>query len=388
MDPASRCAYTPPDTMETLRRGFDSPEELPRRSKRCSVGIVGSGNAAHSLSAYLTALGHGVHLYVRDPLKARAMEARGHVVATGKLEGAYRLEGVTSNPEELARRCQTIFLATTTDAYGDVARALAPALGPGHELILFSGKFGGSLLVDHTLKQLGIEGVEVVETDALFASRIQGDASIWVRGIKKWNLYSAPTRSRTRRCGAILERYFSGLEPADNAVQRGVTDFGALAHPLTMLVNMNRVDRQEPFLFYCDGFTERTVGLLERMESEFRGVARAYGTDLIPAADLLNRYYSCNRSSLLEAMRSVPNYRTSYAPTTLDHRYLKEDVGCTLVPLQALARVAGLATPMIDSVLNLAEVLLAQDFQAEGRTLERLGLAGKTQGEISEYLAS
>lgn len=374
--------------METLRRGVNDPEPHRRSTRRATVGIVGCGNAAHSLTAYLSALGHGVRLYVRCPDKALALDARGYVVASGKLEGAYRLEGVTSDPLELARHCQTIFLATTTDAYADVARALAPALRPGHELILFSGKFGGCLVVDHVLRQAGVGGVEVVETDALFASRLQNDASIWVRGIKKWNLYSAPTRSRTRRCGAILERYFSGLEPADNAVQRGVTDFGALAHPLTMLVNMNRVDRQESFLFYCDGFTERTVGLLERMESEFRAVARAYGTDLLPAAELLNRYYSCNQASLLEAMRSVPNYRTSYAPDTLDHRYLREDVGCTLVPLQALARLAGLSTPMVDSVLNLAGVLLEQDFTGQGRTLQRLGLHDLSQAEILAYLNS
>lgn len=374
--------------METLRRGVNDSEALPRRTRRASIGIVGAGNAAHSLAAYLTALGHGVRLYARDRRKARAIDARGHIVATGKLEGAYRLEGVTSDPIELARECRTLFVATTADAYEAVARDLAPALRPGHELILFSGKFGGCLVVDHVLEQQGVRGVEVVETDALFASRLQQDASIWVRGIKKWNLFSAPTRSRTRRCGSILERYFSGLEPADNAVQRGVTDFGALAHPLTMLVNMNRVDRQESFLFYCDGFTERTIGLLERMESEFRSVARAYGTDLIPASDLLNRYYSCDQDSLLHAMRSVPNYRTSYSPTTLDHRYLCEDVGCTLVPVQQLARLAGLATPMVDSVLNLAGVLLDRDFAATGRNLERLGLGGKTRLEILEYLNS
>ncbi|MCE7872931.1 DUF2338 family protein [bacterium CPR1] len=358
------------------------------RPRYDSVGIVGGGNAAHSLAAHLSALGHAVHLFVRDEAKARAIRSRGHVLATGKLEGAYPLENVTTSGVELARSCRTLFLATTTDAYAEVAQALAPGLGEGHELILFSGKLGGCLVVDHALKQQGVAGVEVLETDALFASRLQQDASIWVRGIKKWNLYTAPTRSRTRRCGPILERYFSGLEPADNPVQRGVTDFGALSHPLTMLVNMNRIDREESFLFYCEGFTERTVVLLEQMESEFRAVARAYGTDLVPAEELLNRYYGSRGNGVLEAMRNVPNYRTSYAPTTVDHRYLREDVGCTLVPLQALGRLAALSTPMIDSVINLAAVLLGEDFSATGRTLARMGLGGLSAGEIREYLGS
>ncbi|MEW6283554.1 MAG: NAD/NADP octopine/nopaline dehydrogenase family protein [Candidatus Eremiobacterota bacterium] len=346
------------------------------------MGIVGAGNAAHSLAAYLASLGHSVHMLARNPLCAEILRARGRVFATGKLEGVYRLSHATCDPERIAGECRTVFVATTTDAYAEVAARLAPHLTPEHELILFSGKLGGCLEVRHVLDRHGVSGVTVLETDALFASRLQQDGSIWIRGIKKWNLYCSPTRSQTRANGAILERYFSGLEPADNAVQRGVTDFGAMAHPLTMLVNMNRVDRQESFLFYCEGFTERTVRLLEAVEGEFRAVARAYQTDLIPAPELLNRYYGCCTSSLLEAMRSVPNYRTSYAPLSLEHRYLREDVACTLVPLQALARVAGVDTPVVDSVLNLACVVTGEDFARTGRSLARLGLDGLDRSQI------
>ncbi|WP_067676683.1 NAD/NADP octopine/nopaline dehydrogenase family protein [Nocardia miyunensis] len=143
-----------------------------------------------------------------------------------------------------------------------------------------------------------------------------------------------------------------------------------------MIANANQVDRQQPFKFYYEGFTERTITLLERMEHEFHTVAAAYDTNLISMSQLLARYYGCETTSLLDAMRSVPNYRHSLAPDTLDHRYLTEDVPCTLVPLFGLARVAGLSTPMLDSVVHIASVLCGEDFLSTGRTLTRLGWDG------------
>lgn len=146
------------------------------------------------------------------------------------------------------------------------------------------------------------EQVTVCETDALFASRLQQNESLWVRGIKKWNLVCTPQRKNLDKVLPLMQDMFPGLLPADNIVQRGLSDFGALAHPLTMIANMNRVDRADPFLFYCEGFTDRTIVLMETLEKEFQSVAKAYNTKLLPAKGWLKNYYGCDDSSLLKAI--------------------------------------------------------------------------------------
>ena len=55
---------------------------------------------------------------------------------------------------------------------------------------------------------------------------------------------------------------------------------------------------------------------------------------------------------------------------------------CGLVAMSALGAAAGVATPVIDGLVALTSAMLRRDFRAEGRTLQRLGLAGKTVAEI------
>lgn len=352
---------------------------------RC-CGIVGAGNSAHALASYLVQQGHDVHIYARNPDKVSHLKNEGAVRATGRVEGTFPLCSVGSQPREFVEACPTIFVCTTTMDYPDVVAQLGPYLTSGQEVILFSSKFGGSLLVEQQLLGMRRLGVKVVETDALFACRLQPDGSVWVRGMKGWTLFSSPRRSQTESNKEIVGRFFPNLEPADNLVQRGLTDFGALTHALTVLININNIDRKNSFLFYHEGFTERTVALLERMEKEFQAVAQAYDTSTLPASQILNRYYGCETSSLLEAMRTVPNYRFSVSPESLHTRYLHEDVPCTLVPVSQLARLAEVPVPVTDSVIAMASVISGEEFMETGRTLERLGWGDFGAGEIRQWM--
>lgn len=350
------------------------------------VGVVGTGNSARALACYLASRGHEVHLLTRHIERFPWLTARRSLTATGRIEGTFALGGVTDEARRFAAAVGTVFLATVTTAYREVSARLAPHLDRGHRVVLFSSKLCGSVEVEHALREHGVRGVPVLETDALFACRIQDDESIWVRGFKGWTLFSGPRRSVTHAWAPLMRGYFPGLEAARNVIQRGLTDFGALAHPTTMVANMNRVDRKEPFLFYQDGFTEKTVAVLEEVEKEFRAVAHAYDAPLVAMKDLLDRYYGCDPSSLLTAMRTVPNYRLSWAPTTLDHRYLKEDVSCTLVPMEQLARKAHVELPVVRSIVQMACDLTGEDLVARGRTLERLGWEQRSHAEIVRWI--
>lgn len=346
------------------------------------VAIVGAGNAAHSLACLLSSRGFYPHFLVRSPDKVRELAERKTIKSTGKIEGEFSIVEATAEPAAMLDKCATIFVATTTGCYGEIARRLAPHLREHHEVILFSSKFGG---VCEFKTALGHRNTypALMETDSLFASRLQDDGSIWIRGFKSWNLYTSYNKSQTQRNAAVMRRFFPGLEEAENVVQRGLTDFGAFAHALTMITNMHNVARGDDFLFYYEGFTERTLVIMEQLEQEFRAIARAYETEIIPMKELLNRYYGCDTSgNLLQAMRTVPNYQFSKAPNTLDHRFIEEDVSCSLVPIQALARKANLDTPIVDSVVNISSVLLGRDFKNEGRTLAKLGWNGMSHAEI------
>ena len=90
------------------------------------------------------------------------------------------------------------------------------------------------------------------------------------------------------------------------------------------------------------------------------------------------------------------NYTTGYseapgflgikAQSSLDNRYLTEDVGYSMVFFTDLARSLGVATPVMDAVVQIASVVLGRDFRAEAaRTMQSLGLAELSPEELRRY---
>ncbi|WP_203612365.1 NAD/NADP-dependent octopine/nopaline dehydrogenase family protein [Amycolatopsis sp. SID8362] len=336
------------------------------------IGVVGAGGEGRAVAAHLAARGLPVHLYTRDLAAVAGIARRREIVARGALEGRFPLREVTSDPAGLGGRA-VVLVATVTTAYPEVAARLAPHLSAGQVVVLFSSKLCGSVEFAHALAAAGAPEVDVVETDALFAGRPAGTEGVTVLGAKGWNLISGSSPAAVARQAGLLREWFPMLEIARNPVERGLHDFGAVAHVPIALANLGTIDRAEELLFYVDGVSARTIALLERTEAEFALVARAYGARLLPMTEVLDRYYGCAATTLLDALRTVEPYRTIAAPTSLDHRFLTEDIRSTLVPLQALARCAGVATPVVDAAITIMSVLGGEDFRRTGRTLGRLG---------------
>ncbi len=59
-----------------------------------------------------------------------------------------------------------------------------------------------------------------------------------------------------------------------------------------------------------------------------------------------------------------------------------EDVPTGLIPMSAIGEAAGVETPAIDALIAIVRTMTGKDFLAEGRSLERLGLAGMDATQI------
>ncbi|WP_024873944.1 NAD/NADP octopine/nopaline dehydrogenase family protein [Saccharomonospora piscinae] len=354
-----------------------------------SLGVIGAGAEGLALAAYLSSASHRVHLYTRDPRRIAGVTRDGRIRARGTIEGEFPVSSVTDDIGTVVRRCSVMFVATVTTAYLGVARELARHLSGRHTVVLFSGKLCGCAEFTTALAGAGSEDADVIEMDALFAARPDGDRGVRVHGFKRWTLFSGLTQRVTDRHADFLREMFPGVEPAANVIERGLADFGAVAHAPITLANISRIDRGEQVLFYREGLSERTIVLLEALSAEFHAVGRAYSADVPPPAELLDLYYGGRRDGgVLETMRTMPVYRAIFAPTSLDHRMLREDVASTLVPLSELARRAGVPVPVTDAIVTFVSVLAGENYRSTGRTLARLGWERLSGRQILQRIQS
>ncbi|HQB08100.1 MAG TPA: NAD/NADP octopine/nopaline dehydrogenase family protein, partial [Rectinema sp.] len=70
------------------------------------------------------------------------------------------------------------------------------------------------------------------------------------------------------------------------------------------------------------------------------------------------------------------------APRSIDHRYIWEDVPMSLVPMASMAAMYSIETPAINLIIDLANLMLGQDYKANGRTVHSLGIEGMSVEEL------
>ena len=68
------------------------------------------------------------------------------------------------------------------------------------------------------------------------------------------------------------------------------------------------------------------------------------------------------------------------------HRYITEDIPYGLVPLAYLGDLAGVPTPIMDAMIDLASTVNHVNYRKEGMTLEKLGLGGRKVEEIQSMI--
>ena len=96
--------------------------------KTYDIGIVGAGNSAHALAAYLSSKGHRITIYARRRESLSHVLRDGFVRAKGKLEGEFPVAQVVNSFKELCDSSPIILLATVATAYTEIVQGMAPFL--------------------------------------------------------------------------------------------------------------------------------------------------------------------------------------------------------------------------------------------------------------------
>jgi opine dehydrogenase len=211
---------------------------------------------------------------------------------------------------------------------------------------------------------------------------------VW--GLKQRLAAAAFPGSRT---GELLEAIAPSFPieviPAESVLQIALSNMNMVVHCLTLLLNVGRVEASGgAFRFYTDGVTPTTGKLMESLDAERRQVGKAYGLELASAVEWVKAAYALEGDSLYELLSKNPAYagHGNDAPKEVRHRYVTEDVPNLLVPLEDLARSAGIEVPVTTSLITLWNLALDEDFRSSGRRLESMGLAKLAPKEVQAVL--
>jgi opine dehydrogenase len=287
-----------------------------------------------------------------------------------------------------------VMLVVPSIAHEHYAKALAPILKPELPVFLNPGHTGGGLHFVHELRKAGYhEDLQTCETVTLtYIARMEGPATV--------GIYSYV---RCLRCGAFpgkflarllpnLKSLYPEVIPSSSVLETALSNMNAVFHPPGMLMNAGWIESTGgDFMFYKEGITEAVGHVVEAVDQERMEVACALE---VPARPFLETFHDAGLTtdealasgSISRACRESEPNRTIKSPPSLDDRYVHEDVGFGLVPMSALGRLAGVPTPTIDALIQLAEAATGIPYAESGLTLDKMGLAGLQPLELPDFL--
>ncbi|MBU1227717.1 MAG: NAD/NADP octopine/nopaline dehydrogenase family protein [Actinobacteria bacterium] len=329
--------------------------------------------------------GATVALWNRTASHIAVLRARGGVEVEGEVEGFGRISLITDDLEQVLRSAHLVMVCVPAFAHRDLAECCAPYLCDRQIVVLNPGRTFGALEFSRGLQASGCTtGVLVAEAATnLMTARSTGPAQSHIARIKHAVPVAALRAESTPEVVTALGEWYPQFTPAVNTLETSFANVGAVIHPAITLLNAARIENdQGRFEFYMDGISPRVAEVLAAVDRERQAVAALLGVQVPSLVEWLASAYRATGSDLFEAVRANVGYRGITAPSTLEHRYIVEDVPMSLVPIASAGKAFGLNTRAIESLILLAGLIMDTNYWTRGRTLETLGMAGLSPGEI------
>lgn len=361
-------------------------------SKSTHYTVIGAGHGGKAMAAHLALMGYPVTLYNRTFDRISAIKQRKGIELEsydGGPHGFGKLVCVTSDMAEALAKCDVVMIVVPSSAHADLARLAAPHLRNGQIVILHPGRTLGAIEFDKVLRDNGC-AADVIVAEAgtfIYASRSEGPAQARIFRIKQTVPIAAlPAKHTALVLEKIEEAYPQFIDGVD-VLHTSLNNMGAIFHPALMLLNAGRVESTVGgFQFYMEGVTPSVAEVLEVLDRERVTVASSLGIRAQTGLEWLMMAYDARGRNLYRAIQNQHGYKGIMAPTSLEHRYITEDVPMSLVPIASLGQRYGVSVRGMDAIIRLSCIMHHTDYWQRGRTTENLGIGKLSVGELTRYV--
>jgi opine dehydrogenase len=341
-----------------------------------SYVVIGAGNGGCAMAGELALLGREVVLFDYPDFESRLAPLR----AAGGIQVESRIAhfpgGVGTHFAKLPHLVTDIACAASADIiivvvpgqhHAQVIEAVLPHLRDGQLVLLNPGGVGGCLVWADALRKAGKTGVLLAQAaDLLYAGLRTPEAKVVVADKKKRAFLGVFPQRDHARVMSLLAADFPEFVLAANVLEAGLQGPGMLVHPLPMLMNAVRIDREAPFTYDAYDITPSVAQAVTALDRERMAIVGALGGTVQPIEAILDDYYGVRGQGFFDTVQKVPAYRNSTAPKDFTHRYITEEIPTQIVPACHIAHILGLCASVMEATAVLAGAVAGADFMGDG----------------------
>ena len=379
------------------------------------ISILGSGFGGYAMVSDLSMAGYEVNLFELPEFSknltpviekggievvARTPSGQEFQLPGGGGTGFAKITGkITSNIKEAIEGVDLIMLVVPAYGRERFMREFVPYLQDGQTVVIWPGYFG-AIQFAKILKDMNIKKeITICETESLIyaSKRINRElapAFSLITGKKEKLLLAVLPSKRTTEVLKELNKIYPQLTPAKNVLETTLTNINPPFRPLSLLLNLYRVERK----FYpyfesiggplCSNYdvTPGMANAMEAVDRERISIGKKLGLEIKSLKDTLQTFYGGKEKNLYETILNVYAYRTNDGPTTLNHQYITEDVPFGLVPNALLGDQIKVTTPTTRAMVEIGCAATGKDYWNLGLTMEKLGINNMNVKEINNYI--
>lgn len=358
--------------------------------------VIGAGNGGTAMAAELSLLGRDLVLVEMPGFENRleVLREAGGVVVESRIDHfpggvGTRLAPISRMTTDMSEisAADVVIVIVPAHHHDKVITRILPHLKAGQLVLLNPGGVGGALLWSAALRAADIRDVLVAQpSDLLYAGfRTPEGRAVVADKKKKATLGIFPNIDRDVVMQIVADA-FPEFQPAANVLEAGMGGPGMLVHPLPMLMNAVRIDRDAPFKYDAYDITPSVARAIEKLDAERTAIIGKLGGRPLPIKDVLTEYYGVTGVDFYETVRCTPPYLGASAPADFSHRYISEEVPTQVVPSASIGRQLGIATPVMNATIALASAITSRDYAVEGWTAASLGIDGLDADAIRTLL--
>jgi len=359
------------------------------------IAVLGAGNGGCAAAADLTLRGFQVRLFSRSESTIARLARRGEIEL---IEGDERKSAapyfMSPHLPPVIQGVDLIVVAAPAVAHEYLARSLAKYLSDGQRILLNPGHTGGSLHFMNLLRGLDCRAeIQLCETVTLtYICRMPEAGKVEIyRRTASLGCAAFPGK-HTANLIAEIQAVFPNIVAAENVLETGFSNINAVMHPAGTLGNSGWIEKSGgDFLWYREGVTPAIGAWIDALDGERVAIVESLGlkplrfVDIFYQAGLTTAEARDSGSAYQAIHHSEPN-RTIKSPPSLDHRYIREDIGYGLVPMAEIGRMLGVETSVMNALITLGSKALGVNFRAAGLTLEKMGLANVKVEHLARLL--
>lgn len=342
------------------------------------VTIIGCGNSGLIHAAKLIEKGHKVAILKSSN---NVHEEFYDVICS---EGGYNVKDETSGgnryfakPEFITRDAEkaisfadVIMVMTTTLQHERIAKLISPYVRDGQIIVLVPGYMGSLIFRKFISKQVIYSEWETTA----YNGRIIDSMYVRITFYNPRNAISVLPISKTDVVLNILSTLFDNTKyTRKHILESALHNPNMIVHTIGTTLSASRIEYSRgEFWMYREAFTPSVINVINAFDKQKNEILQKFG------CEPLNYFEAAKWRNTDDLTQDAMDVFKSFAassnkgPSSLNGRYLSEDVPMGLVLFSSIGQAVGINTDISNAIIQIASGLLARDLSKNGRTIDSL----------------